>query len=158
MQRRRVLDSINSRTGVSPERLSDELVNCITNSYSGRRAKVRSGERTRPRVLAMTSSSSRTFLLPATRPPLPWKFVAARAPQPAREGACAPRKQRSRYHASVCARCSICSRLGSVLLIQFRAWLISVGLTGIARGISSPLATKAPSYFTGLPRLMGNFQ
>ena len=73
MQRRRVLDSINSRTGVSPERLSDELVNCITNSYSGRRAKVRSGERTRPRVLAMTSSSSRTFLLPATRPPVALK-------------------------------------------------------------------------------------
>ena len=63
-----------------------------------------------------------------------------------------------RYHPSVCARCSICSKLGSVLLIQFRAWVISAGSTGTARGISSPLATSAPSYFTGFARLIGNFQ
>ena len=62
------------------------------------------------------------------------------------------------YHPSACARCSICSKLGSVLLIQFRAWVICAGSTGTARGISSPLATSAPSYFTGFARLIGNFQ
>ena len=48
-------------------------------------ARSPSGERTRPRVPAMTPSSSRTFSLKA-----PHKDCFGEAPKPAREGACAP--------------------------------------------------------------------
>jgi len=47
------------------------------------RAANKSGERTRPRVLAMAPRHREFFFPPAT-------IVSARAPKPARDGACAP--------------------------------------------------------------------
>ena len=60
--------------------------------------------------------------------------------------------------ASASARCSISSKLGWALRIQLRASLTSFSFTGIARGISSALATIFPPNFTGFARLIENFQ